>query len=112
MRNNLIVLMAIIKLLLFIFISSCHRSWESGAISLKEDYGQLCQNDSDCVLVKEGCCGCHEGGKQKALPKVHKKEWITHLDTKCSDIMCIKVISNDPSCKKSAICKNGHCLLK
>lgn len=71
-----------------------------------------CQKNSDCTLVKENCCSCNAGGKQIAISVRHADKYKKALLDRCADIMCTQVISDDPSCKKKAICSNKKCVLK
>lgn len=92
---------------------ACDKVVQSGSeTAAKEHVAQVCKSADDCVVVKEDCCGCSQGGKAKAVAKSQVKGWISTLDGRCGDIMCMQVISNDPSCNKAATCQDGHCVLE
>jgi hypothetical protein len=70
-----------------------------------------CETDSDCVLMPEGCCGCNEGGKQKAVPAKGSEKLETKRKSGCKQTMCSQMISQDPSCSSRAVCKENRCVL-
>jgi len=71
-----------------------------------------CRVDSDCVLVPDDCCGCTDGGKQKAIPKRDKTPHERARQARCAETLCAAVMSQDPSCAAvSAVCKEGKCTL-
>lgn len=109
MENNYrLILLSIMLIMVF----SCHKPMEREVISAKEHLLETCQNDSDCMTMKENCCGCNQGGKQKAIAKINKNMWTRYLDARCVDIMCMQIISHDLSCSQFPACINGHCQLK
>jgi hypothetical protein len=79
-------------------------------INAKEDVSLSCKKVEDCALVNPYCCGCHEGGTQKAIAKSVLSEYLSTL-ANCGAIVCAQVMSNDESCKKSLSCKHGQCVL-
>jgi hypothetical protein len=70
-----------------------------------------CNQDSDCIKVEGGCCGCNWGGKATAINKNFEQEWEDKLLDECREIMCPAVISDDPSCFKEPKCVNNKCVL-
>lgn len=109
MKNNYKLLsLSIILIIAF----SCHKPIEREVISAKEDLLEICQHDSDCMAIKENCCGCNQGGKQKAIAKINKNIWTRYLDARCGDMMCMQIISHHPSCSQLPACINGHCQLR
>jgi len=68
-----------------------------------------CKSADDCGLVIDGCCDCNNGGKQKAVTKAQAAAW--KRDPKCRGMMCMHMISIDPSCKEKAACVSGKCVL-
>ena len=70
-----------------------------------------CRADADCIVVPDGCCGCHEGGKQKAIRARDKAAHDRGQRAGCRETMCAAMISNDPSCQARAHCKEGTCTL-
>lgn len=70
-----------------------------------------CQTDSDCVLMTDGCCGCNEGGKQKAVPKNASEKLEKKRKSGCKQSMCTQMISHDASCSARAVCKENRCAL-
>jgi hypothetical protein len=72
-----------------------------------------CQKNEDCVLVTDGCCGCHEGGKQRAIPGRAKAAYEKKRKSICRDTACPALMSDDPSCLAGeAVCKEGTCKLR
>ena len=70
----------------------------------------LCKVDGDCVLVVDGCCGCTEGGKQRAVPAAARTAYENRRKAMCRQTMCPALMSEDPSCVASrAVCKGGAC---
>lgn len=72
----------------------------------------LCESDEDCTTIKADCCGCHQGGAQKAIAIKEKAHALTRLKEQCQDTMCIQMMSTDESCKKKSLCKSGSCVLE
>jgi len=70
-----------------------------------------CTGDSDCVKATDGCCGCTQGGKMTSINKKYSNEWNLKLSKECSEIVCLTVISNDPSCNQNPKCVSGECVL-
>ena len=70
-----------------------------------------CRADADCVLVTDGCCGCSEGGKQRAIPGKAAATYEKKRKATCKETMCAAVMSDHPSCAARAVCKEGTCAL-
>jgi hypothetical protein len=70
---------------------------------------KLCEKDDECILVQDGCCGCSMGGKNTAINKIHKDWWDNKISSECREIVCIAVISNDPTCFSEPRCVDGEC---
>ncbi len=68
-----------------------------------------CSQDSDCIKVKNDCCGCNAGGSATAINKNFKTQWKGN----CNEIgiACPAVMSNDPSCFAEPKCENNKCVL-
>jgi hypothetical protein len=70
-----------------------------------------CHDDTECVLVTDGCCGCNEGGKQRALPKNARESYEKKRQAICKKTMCPQLMSEDKTCEARAVCKNKVCAL-
>lgn len=70
-----------------------------------------CERDADCVLVTDGCCGCNEGGKQRALPAKARDAYEKKRQSICKGGMCPQLMSEDQSCLSRAVCKEKVCVL-
>lgn len=70
-----------------------------------------CRKDADCVLVPDGCCGCSEGGKQRAIAARDRAAAESRRKKECEGTMCAAVMSQDPSCSAAAVCRAGKCAL-
>ncbi len=71
-----------------------------------------CQADADCALVVEGCCGCNEGGKQRAIVAKAKAGYEKKRKAMCRQTACPQLMSEDASCVAGhAVCKDGACTL-
>ena len=69
-----------------------------------------CHLDSDCALVPDGCCGCNEGGKQRAIPAAARDTYERKRKTACRNSACPALMSEDASCvSPHAVCKEGKC---
>ncbi len=86
----------------FSSIEECQKTCET-----EIDY-YSCDVDSDCVSVKEDCCGCNAGGKAISINKKYQSEWNNGLN--CAGIMCPAVMSNDPTCSSKPKCENNKCI--
>ena len=71
-----------------------------------------CHEDTDCVLVTDGCCGCNEGGKQRAIPKKARDGYEKKRQGICKKTMCPQLMSEDQSCVGRAVCKEKTCALQ
>lgn len=79
-------------------------------ISNEQTKYTTCQTDQDCVLVNADPCGCTQGGSQTAINVDYQKEFLAQFP---QDVMCIQVMSNDPSCEATqTVCVNNTCELK
>jgi hypothetical protein len=71
-----------------------------------------CQADTDCVLVPDGCCGCNEGGKQRAIPGRARDGYEKKRKAVCRTAACPALMSEDASCVTGhPVCKAGKCTL-
>lgn len=70
-----------------------------------------CSENSDCILVKAGCCGCNAGGNAKAINKNFKMDWKGECE-EIAPVMCPSVMSDDPSCFKKPTCVSNKCVLE
>jgi len=68
-----------------------------------------CQQDTDCVRVREDCCGCQAGGKSISIPKINEADYISQKEKECGDVFCIQLYActenDDP------VCQEGRCTL-
>lgn len=80
-------------------------------VDVKTNLGQfkVCQQNSDCVAVPDGCCGCGGGGKNIAINKKFEEEYSKKIQNECNNTGCISVISNDPSCSGIPVCDENKC---
>jgi len=76
---------------------------------VSKDRISQCTQDSDCILVNSGCCGCSYGGGKTAVNKYYIGYWNENLSISCKDISCPAVISTDMSCFSEAKCVNNIC---
>ncbi len=71
-----------------------------------------CKKDDDCVVVTDGCCGCNEGGKQRAIPATARDGYEKKRRVLCRKTLCPALMSEDTSCLSArAVCKEAKCLL-
>lgn len=70
-----------------------------------------CSQDSDCISVKAGCCGCTAGGRAVAINKSYKNSWRGNCKEEMP-VMCPMVMSDDPSCFAEPRCVKNKCVLK
>lgn len=82
-----------------------------GGAGKRERRTAECQKDADCVLVPDGCCGCHEGGKQRAIPARARAAHERKRQETCRETLCPAVMSQHASCEAQAVCKEGTCAL-
>jgi hypothetical protein len=71
-----------------------------------------CQADTECVLAPDGCCGCNEGGKQRALPARARDAYEKKRKAVCRNSACPALMSEDASCVSGhPVCTAGKCTL-
>ncbi|HXW60928.1 MAG TPA: hypothetical protein VEK06_05285 [Myxococcota bacterium] len=80
--------------------------------NIKAELKASCREDEDCTTIKKDCCGCRQGGSQRAIVKDQVEKAKEELKTRCSGVMCIQAISTDDSCTKNSLCKSGNCVLE
>lgn len=68
-----------------------------------------CAQDSDCISVKLGPCGCTSGGANTAINKKYRNIWQKGI---YDDMMCPAVMSDDPSCFKEPRCVENSCVMQ
>lgn len=71
-----------------------------------------CSKDADCVLEMADCCGCSQGGKQRAAHKKDKRTDAQKAKDCGETTMCVQALSTDPSCGKKAACIKNECTLQ
>lgn len=104
-----------ILLVWLVLVSSCSTSRvgeldQSAHAKIEAD--QACVSDQDCALIKDDCCGCTQGGKQRAVSTIQLKTMLDSLNKQCGETMCIQMMSTDASCFKQALCLDGSCVLQ
>lgn len=75
---------------------------------------KICAKDSDCGIVRDGCCPCTGLGRQCAINTLHLRKYNESLSKECgSEIICPDALSQDSSCRKGvkARCVEGVCRL-
>jgi len=63
----------------------------SGLVRAENKSKPDCKVDSDCALVPADCCGCSNGGKQKAIPAREKAKYERERQARCADTLCAAV---------------------
>ena len=75
-----------------------------------EGLEKSCTQDADCVLAKQGCCGCNSGGQQEALNKAHLEKLKARRIKGCAHTACLAVVNDSPACRATqAQCIKGTC---
>ena len=74
-------------------------------------FGKACTRDSDCVLVRLGCCGCGSGGVSTAVHKSQKAEHLKRLNRRCPFPQICSMIYRCHEVK-AARCSNGVCTVQ
>ena len=89
------------------------QTYPSVVPKLPEISGALrtCNLDSDCVIIKSDCCGCTAGGTADTIHKKYKEQWENTVQSKCENIACTAVMSNDWSCFAEAKCVRNKCAM-
>ena len=72
---------------------------------------RICRRADECVKVKADCCGCNAGGTAAAINNERLPNWLSALETKCREIACPAVISNDWTCNVEPKCVKNKCTL-
>ena len=94
----IVILIVIVVVLLFLLIDK------------NIDY-YSCNDDTDCISVDAGCCGCSSSGSAISINQKYEEKYIQSLSTQCAAISCIQVISDNPSCFSKPVCNNKKCEL-
>lgn len=96
---------------LLISSKGCEEPKSSADSKIDENVSE-CTSDADCTTAKADCCGCRQGGKQQAVSLQKAREIEKQFAKQCEDTMCIQMVSNHESCKKTAHCDDGECNLR
>lgn len=67
-----------------------------------------CVQDSDCISIRAGACGCSSGGSNTSINTKYKNEW----EAKAGTAMCVAMISNNPTCSMTPRCIASRCILR
>src|SRR5664279_1020042 len=67
-----------------------------------------CKTDEDCVVVPDDCCGCEQGGKQRAIARKQRDAYEKDRKKRCANTECIEMMSQDPSCTQHAPVSYTH----
>jgi hypothetical protein len=70
-----------------------------------------CKADGDCVTTAGDCCGCNAGGMQAVVTRAKLDEFEAARTRRCTEAMCIAMMSAHPSCRQEARCVGGSCRL-
>lgn len=74
-----------------------------------------CVQDSDCIIVQDGCCSCGNGGQNTSINRDYEGDWENDILTKCSDTYCLTWVSDHWTCNEAEIeakCIESECELK
>ena len=71
-----------------------------------------CEEDRECIAVKNGCCGCGGGGEATTINENYSNYWNNKLSSQCEQISCTTVMSNHWTCFAEPKCINNKCELK
>lgn len=69
----------------------------------------VCTTDSDCVIVRNDCCGCENGGSSTSINKEYKSAWDAEKALACQDIACLTVYMCEEGMKPS--CVDNKCTI-
>ncbi|NYZ75185.1 hypothetical protein H0O03_02880 [Candidatus Micrarchaeota archaeon] len=72
---------------------------------------RACSSDDDCIKVATSCCSCNSGGTATTINQNSKQQWDERLRQECTGVMCLAVMSNDPSCFAKPTCVQNQCTL-
>ena len=88
----------------------CPKGCEHGAC-VDVDFN-LCEEDSDCIRVQNGCCECVEGetGRATSINKEYEQRWSERISKDCGVVIC-SGDAHDPSCFKEPRCIENKCTL-
>ena len=70
-----------------------------------------CNEDSECIKVSDGCCGCSEGGAATLINKNYETYWDNKLSEDCNMMGCTTVMSGHWTCFATPKCVNEKCVL-
>lgn len=70
-----------------------------------------CNEDADCVSVKDECCGCSAGGSSTAINKNYSDYWNNKISNECKGTLCPAVMSDHWTCFAKPKCVNNRCQL-
>jgi hypothetical protein len=77
-------------------------------VKTKNDDWYACEADSDCVKVAADCCGCQNGGGEKAVNRDFEESYLKELNDLCA-VVDVKCESYDTCTTWGAVCHQGLC---
>jgi len=78
---------------------------------ISEDKLYYCKQSNDCMVVREDCCGCENGGEANVLNKKYERYWNNKLDDDCEG-GCPAVMSKHWTCFSEPKCIDNKCELQ
>ncbi|MFC1655040.1 hypothetical protein ACFL2F_04470 [Myxococcota bacterium] len=78
------------------------------SVGTKNSDWYACDTDSDCVKVAADCCGCQNGGGEKAVNKNSEEAYLKELNDFCA-VVDVKCDSYDTCTTWNAVCHQGLC---
>lgn len=107
-----VVIVGILSLNSVVGCESAQNSVKEPIANAKLDAGSECRDNAGCALIKADCCGCQQGGKQRAVALAQAKEEEALSTKDCEGRVCMQMISTHESCQQSSVCENGRCILR
>ena len=78
---------------------------------LEQEVLRNCNEDSECIKVDDGCCGCSSGGGATVINRNYENYWNEKLSEDCGMMGCITVMSGHWTCFATPECVNNKCIL-
>ena len=67
----------------------------------------LCEEDSECIIVKKDCCGCSSGGESFSINIDYEQYWTNKQSEECDQVICKMVYMCLPD--MAPACIEGSC---
>jgi hypothetical protein len=110
--NRLVIVVCLSLMVINAYACEKNNNVDEASVDARISDFSTCSTNEDCLTIKAECCGCKQGGKQKAINKSASQAMLASMEQACTGTICMQMISTDATCSKVAACVEGECVLR